>query len=86
MACDCIRLMNEALAEKNLILDTAHWMNTQTGSMLMTVRIGTEKRTPKRGQRCPSFVPQFCPFCGVRYEADEARQVAQEGRDDLPTE
>ena len=81
MACECIRLTNEALAKDNLILDTAHWTNLQTGTTRTTVRIGTEKRTPKRGQRCPSFVPQFCPFCGVAYEADAARPAGQEGHD-----
>lgn len=72
MACECIALTNKALAEKNLMLDVACWTNLQTGKTRTTVRIGTEKVKPKRGQNCPSFVPQFCPFCGVRYEPEVA--------------
>jgi hypothetical protein len=70
MACECIALTNKALADENLMLDVAHWTNLQTGAIRTTVRIGTEKVKPKRGQRCPSFVPKFCPFCGVAYEQD----------------
>jgi hypothetical protein len=71
MACDCIRLMDEALRRENLRLVCAHWFSRETGAYRATVRIGTELIERKRGQRPSTMIPDFCPFCGTRYEAVE---------------
>lgn len=76
--CECIKLTNEALAKQNMYLDTAHWFSQETGAYRTTVRIGTVLIEKKRGQRPSTMIPEFCPFCGKRYD----RAGAVTGGDD----
>jgi hypothetical protein len=67
--CRCIELTNEALKAENMMLDTANWFSRVTNKYRKTVRIGTVLLEKKRGQRPVTMIPEFCPFCGQRYQA-----------------
>lgn len=63
MTCDCVRMMNEALKERNAVLETV-----LLGPMAGRVWIQTLPLEKKRGFKAPGIIPQFCPFCGEGYE------------------
>jgi hypothetical protein len=82
MACQCIEMTNAALEPDNLILDTATWFSRETSAYRTTVRIRTDLLGKKRGQRASTMIPEFCPFCGVRYATAEPGTARQEGGDE----
>lgn len=70
MACDCIKTMDDALAERNTKLSPTLIFGTKERPGFVTVSIVTEVVEKKRGARPTGVLPTFCPFCGVKYEAD----------------
>ena len=72
MACNCIEETNKLLAEQgmNTRLQTMTLFNDS--GIRQTVFLGTEVVEKKRGARPKSFIPTFCPFCGVAYEKESA--------------
>jgi hypothetical protein len=60
--CDCNRLMNEALEEKNLTLNEA-LLGPYRGRVLIQTLV-IEKR---RGFKPAVIFPKYCPFCGEKY-------------------
>jgi len=80
MTCNCINTINTLLKEKqNGALDTGLFGSVSGGwSERPVVRIirqdtgNAEKRSGKAG----TFAVKFCPFCGERYDAVVAGEVA----------
>ena len=69
-SCNCIALTNDALKAENMELDTANWFSRETGQYRETVRINTLLLEKKRGQRPVTMIPEFCCFCGQRYQPE----------------
>jgi hypothetical protein len=68
-ACQCIELMNEALAEdgSSAMVDTA-WIwsqNTDTHTTRIAIRCVKTSRSDRK--RAPVLIAQFCPLCGTPY-------------------
>lgn len=70
MACDCITTVNTHLAEHNTRLTEAIVFGRR--SELPTIMLQTEVIEKKRGAKPTSMFLTFCPFCGLKYEADTA--------------
>jgi hypothetical protein len=65
--CECIRLVNESIAEHNSKLCLALYLSSKPPRVL----ISTERLdTSKRGKSI-SLTSSFCPFCGKNYDEEE---------------
>lgn len=64
--CDCIKTMNNRLAETN-----GHLITTLFGTPRAV--IGSVKVDRKKRGQPPVAIASFCPFCGEAYEAPKAR-------------
>lgn len=76
MVCNCIEVMDTKLAEHNTRLGVTMAF-PRNGSPAYTLpHIHTEK-VEKRQRKGPALaIPNFCPFCGTRYDADQAGEAA----------
>jgi hypothetical protein len=70
MNCDCIKLIDEKLSERNLALDTMLLLSNPGGVALYIGTHFADKDKKKRGERPTNLLVSFCPFCGVKV-ADE---------------
>ena len=70
MACTCIEIVNEKLAERNTRLTQAIVFGkcAHPGLMLETSQIKSGRGQPK----AVSMFLTFCPFCGEKYEEEAA--------------
>ncbi len=65
MTCDCIKLVDEKLAEQNLALDTSFTLGKGTVGQILTLSTHWKDETKKaRGKKPTTLVCNFCPFCG----------------------
>jgi hypothetical protein len=64
--CECRKLMNERLADKNARL--AFGFTFGGGHMGLTPPIIETEKLKPRGKKPPIVLATFCPFCGVKYE------------------
>lgn len=75
MACNCIRLVNEAFERDGLnsVLQPDWIVNFETGERSMRIPIPVAKRDSKRREKARLVIAQFCPLCGASYAepADE---------------
>jgi hypothetical protein len=74
MNCDCVKRINDQLAEQNFALDTSFLLSEKLSSMTMTLSVGTHWKdsTKKvRGKKPPTIVVTFCPFCGKKANNEE---------------
>lgn len=69
--CDCIKTMNDRLAESNGLLIT---------TLFGTPRavIGSHKIDSKKRGQPPCAIASYCPFCGGAYEAPKARATPEQ--------
>lgn len=71
--CDCIEKFNEAMADHNTILNIGWLISISTGETLPNrVIISTTKRDKKVRKGPCNAIPTYCPFCGVKYEQEQA--------------
>ena len=65
MACDCIEMVNEKLAENNtrIMLPIMFGADQTKRPMLVTEQI----ETGRGKQKTIGMFATFCPFCGTRY-------------------
>lgn len=66
MACDCIDVMDDKLAEHNTKLALTFGFG-RDGSSHTYPSIGTEKLDRKVRKGPALAIPTFCPFCGTKY-------------------
>ena len=64
--CNCLKQVNESLADSGVELETSLAINFETGKAsvegpFLSVRW---KGKPIRGSRLPTLVCNFCPVCG----------------------
>ena len=64
MACDCIRLTNEALRAENAQLRTLLFFDGRPSRLY----VETTPRRRTRGQKDKKLLVTYCPFCGVKLE------------------
>jgi hypothetical protein len=82
MNCDCIRRIDDKLAEQNFELDVSFLLGEKLSTMAVTLSIGTHWKDSEkkvRGKKPPTIVVTFCPFCGVRANSDPDSQSNQLG-------
>lgn len=75
MTCECINDLNAKLAEHNTRLSMTIAFREVRGKTVGNAypSIQTEACLKKRGQRPMVVMPDFCPWCGVKYDSDEDR-------------
>lgn len=66
--CQCIKLVNEKLADYNGKLET-NWLDNPPRAL-----ISVSKVVP-RGKKPPYMTATFCPFCGAKYR-DARKSIA----------
>ena len=70
-ACDCIRLVNDALAKDGKYRLRTSMNLTTGGDQRMCVEL-TKRHDAPRGTRASAFyVANFCPVCGAEYAVAE---------------
>lgn len=68
--CDCIKKVDEKLAERNTRLTQAIVCGNHSAP---TIMLQTEIMEKKRGARATTVLLSYCPFCGEKYpEGGEA--------------
>lgn len=79
--CNCIDLVNDAMAEHNLELDLGLRVNWKTGKRLYPLpEICTRKIDKKKRGRTHVVLAHFCPFCGQKYDCEELDANVQDDR------
>ncbi len=71
MACKCIEVLDTKLAERNSKLEVGFTFGTEERPGYAFPYIPTEKINKKNRDKA-GVIPTFCPFCGVKYRAEEA--------------
>lgn len=68
--CECVKSTNEAMQSqermKGFRLCVFYSTNGGSTKPMITTYFSGDKKP--RGVSAPSFVPQFCPFCGTKYD------------------
>jgi hypothetical protein len=69
MKCNCIKTVDEKLAEQNLRLAISFKMPNFTPAFpISTAYIDKEKAPRGKKNNPPSILASFCPFCGTKLE------------------
>lgn len=71
MACNCIEAIDAKLAERNSKLEVGFTFGTEDRHGYVFPALSTEKINKRNRDKCGA-IPTFCPFCGVKYRAEEA--------------
>lgn len=68
MACNCLHMVNEKLASRNTRLVSIVVFTKPGGEYPL---IGSEQIETGRGKaKACAVQPTYCPFCGVKYNAE----------------
>jgi len=72
MACECIKTVNEKLlaADTNTKISLPIFMRFDGKPAIDKVMLVVEKADKNSRKKPSALFPTFCPFCGVKYEAD----------------
>lgn len=76
MNCDCIKRVNEKLAEQNLALNAT--FIPEPKKPYSTLSISTHFKDlakKKRGQKPMSIIVTYCPFCGKKAKDAHEQQL-----------
>lgn len=65
--CDCTKLVNEKLAERNGRLASGFLIRGDM-SVGMRLLVATEKLDNSKRKKVPPVTAAFCPFCGEKAE------------------
>lgn len=68
MNCDCIKVIDEKLAEENLALDTMIIFSNPVSVTLALSTHWIDKAKKPRGKKPKTIIVNFCPFCGKSAE------------------
>lgn len=78
MNCDCIKMVDDKLAEENLALDTTIiFSNPVTVTLSLSTHWKDSDKKP-RGKKPKTIIVNFCPFCGKSAER-KAKAGARNG-------
>lgn len=67
MNCDCIKRVNEKLADQNLALDVSFVLNPKQAYDSLSISTHWKDSSKKvRGKKPTSILVSYCPFCGVK--------------------
>lgn len=66
--CDCMKQINEKLAEHNGRLATGFQIREDM-SVGMRLLMATEKIDPTKRKKVPHVTAAFCPFCGTKADS-----------------
>lgn len=71
MACGCVETVNVKLASYNTRLSQAITLGEQNGNPNLMV-VTEQVETGRGKKRAAAMFLTYCPFCGTRYEPEEA--------------
>lgn len=71
-SCSCQHEINEILAEKGAVIETARFHGVESGPMIKVITCvdGVKRRT-----KLPTVFARYCPFCGKKYKERVAWQI-----------
>jgi len=68
--CNCIKAVDDALANTNTMLDIPLMIDFKTGKEKPPrMMIAVCKRDPKKREKAMLMPANYCPCCGEKYEA-----------------
>ena len=70
MNCDCIKMVDEKLAEENLALDTMIILSNPGGVTLSISTHWKDAGKKPRSKKPKTILVNFCPFCGKSAERE----------------
>jgi hypothetical protein len=79
MICDCIKSVNEKLADMNLALDVSIMFSEDMRVATDSLTISTHWKDPTkkpRGKKPTTIMVTYCPFCGVKATKDTESAAA----------
>ena len=71
--CDCIKQINEIGKRDNETLDIAMFLDGSESRVI--IHMVKDPGAP-RGKKPKNIIPEYCPFCGVKYPELKPRVMA----------
>lgn len=72
MNCNCVKRINEKLAEQNLALDATFILEPEKPYSVLSVSTHFKDLSKKRrGQKPVSIIVTYCPFCGKKAKGNK---------------
>lgn len=75
--CNCIREINKKIKEQTkddmAFIESVFFINTLSEVPKISFRYNARKKdgTKRKNKTEQNIIPTFCPFCGVKYEAEK---------------